>query len=85
MAAAPKNIRDYKLCLSLKKDLAYQILAGSKTYESRIATSSGTKLMNLQVGDVLAFHWYTNERVVPDASTHSPWAADSRSSGNKLG
>lgn len=63
MAAAPKNIRDYKLCLSLKKDLAYQILAGSKTYESRIATSSGTKLMNLQVGDVLAFHWYTNERV----------------------
>ena len=58
-----QNLRNYKLCLTLKRDLAYQILAGSKKYESRIAGSPNTKLMTLEVGDVMAFHWYTKERI----------------------
>lgn len=61
--ALVENVRNYKLCLPLKKDLAYQILACSKIYESRIAGSPESKLMNIEIGDVIAFHWYTNERV----------------------
>ena len=61
--AMVENVRNYQLCLPLKRDLAYQILACSKVYESRIAGSPQSKLTNLKAGDVIAFHWYTNERV----------------------
>lgn len=61
--AAVEDMRDYKLCLLLKKNLGYQILAGSKTYESRLAQGPETTLMKLQVGDVVAFHWCANERI----------------------
>ena len=61
MDVAAGNIRNYKLCLTLKKDLAFSILEGSKTYESRKFKASHTKLMKLEVGDVLAFHWFTDE------------------------
>ena len=63
MAEKTENVRNYALCLPLKKDLANQILASSKVYESRIARTRRAKLMNLKPADVLAFHWYSNERV----------------------
>lgn len=63
MAEKTENVRNYALCLPLKKDFAYKILASSKVYESRIARTPRAKLMNLKPEDVLAFHWYSNERV----------------------
>ena len=62
MAEKTENVRNYALSLPLKKDLAYEILASSKVYESRIARTRRAKLMNLKPADVLAFHWYSNER-----------------------
>ncbi|CAK9105431.1 unnamed protein product [Durusdinium trenchii] len=48
MAAAPKNIRDYKLCLSLKKDLAYQILAGAPVTSLDDATKQYEKVLGFK-------------------------------------
>lgn len=58
---AADEISPAKVTLSLQRKFAYQILAGSKTFESRLRSTNG--LAGVQEGDILGFHWYTSERV----------------------